>query len=87
VQCGAPKIAKLEQITPITMVYSSRYNYIVFVGFINQVITGGPQKGGKHGKTYSEAWGRFTYKCEFWAKYVVNVVLNIPYMEHMGYKN
>ena len=57
------------------------------MGFINQVITGGPQKGGKHGKTYSEAWGRFTYKCDFWAKYVVNVVLNIPYMEHMGYKN
>ena len=57
------------------------------MGFINQVITGGAQKGGKHGKTYSEAWGRFTYKCDFWAKYVVNVVLNIPYMEHMGYKN
>ena len=41
IQCGAPKIAKLVHITPITMVYGTQIT-IVFMGFINQLITGGP---------------------------------------------
>ena len=33
-------IAKLVQITPVTIVYDT-YNYIYIMGFINQLITGG----------------------------------------------
>ena len=40
-QCEAPKIAKLVNITPISMVYGTQIT-IVFMGFINQLITGGP---------------------------------------------
>ena len=35
IQCGAPKIAKLVNITPLTMVYGTQIT-IVFMGFINQ---------------------------------------------------
>ena len=34
-QCEAPKIAKLVNITPITMVYDTQIT-MVFMGFINQ---------------------------------------------------
>ena len=37
---GPRLIAKLVQITPITMVYCT-YNELVFMGGINQLITGG----------------------------------------------
>ena len=40
-QCEAPKIAKLVNITPISMVYGTQIT-IVFMGFKNQLITGGP---------------------------------------------
>ena len=40
IQCGAPKIAKLVHITPITMVYGT-YNYSYWAN-LNQLITGGP---------------------------------------------
>ena len=41
-QGGAPKIAKLVNITPITMVYGTQIT-IVFMGFINQLTSlGGP---------------------------------------------
>ena len=41
IQCEAPKIAKLVNITPITMVYGT-YNELVTGAFVNQLITGGP---------------------------------------------
>jgi len=40
IQCEAPKISKLVQITPITMVYGT-YNQLVTGAFVNQLITGG----------------------------------------------
>ena len=45
IQCGAPKIAKLVNITPITMVYGTQIT-IVFMGFISQLTTGGPHLAG-----------------------------------------
>jgi len=45
VQCEAPKVAKLVQITAITMVYGI-YNYSI-LGLINQLIAGGPHIVGK----------------------------------------
>ena len=42
---GAPKIAKLVNITPITMVYGTQitsYNYSIHGVNLNQLITGGP---------------------------------------------
>jgi hypothetical protein len=40
-QCGAPKIAKLVNITPITMVYGT-YNYSIHGVYKPTNITGGP---------------------------------------------
>ena len=44
VQCEAPKIAKLVNITPITMVYGTQIT-IVTGANLNQLITGGPHIG------------------------------------------
>ena len=44
-QCEAPKIAKLVQITPITMVYGTQIT-IVTGANLNQLITGGPHIAG-----------------------------------------
>ena len=47
IQCEPPKIAKVVKITPITMVYDLQIT-MVFMGFINQFITGGAPHCSQH---------------------------------------